>query len=308
MDCDVLIVGGRVSGASLALLLAQRGQRVLLVDRDTFPSDTLSTHFMGSWAVRLLDRLGVLAEVEAAVFAALLAPAPMSRIVSLRGRGDPGGAYSLAPRRDVLDAILIAAAQRAGVDFHAQTRVEGLIEEDGRVVGAYVRTAQEDCSTDMSALSSAPTAATRRWPIGCTRQGVSRGATHPTYLLRLLPQRHPPALRPRWSLFAQRGLRLHFPSGRMRTAWRWRFSPRTSRRSVPIPRLHSSSAFGSCRVWRRACGTPHCKARFRAHAASRITRRALWPRLGADGRRRLGLVDPIMAVGKLAMRSHSPFC
>ena len=143
MDCDVLIVGGRVSGASLALLLAQRGQRVLLVDRDTFPSDTLSTHFMGSWAVRLLDRLGVLAEVEAAGFRHITRARTYVADCLFEGPRDPGGAYSLAPRRDVLDAILIAAAQRAGVDFHAQTRVEGLTEEDGRVVGAYLRTAQD---------------------------------------------------------------------------------------------------------------------------------------------------------------------
>lgn len=46
MDVDVLIVGGRIAGASLALLLAQRGRRVLMVDRDQFPSDCLSTHYM----------------------------------------------------------------------------------------------------------------------------------------------------------------------------------------------------------------------------------------------------------------------
>src|SRR5262249_37846065 len=46
MEYDVLIVGGRVAGASLALLLAQRGHRVLMIDRDQFPSDTLSTHYL----------------------------------------------------------------------------------------------------------------------------------------------------------------------------------------------------------------------------------------------------------------------
>jgi glycine/D-amino acid oxidase-like deaminating enzyme len=53
-DYDVLIVGARVAGASLALLLGLRGHRVLMVDRDHFPSDTLSTHFMGALAVPLL--------------------------------------------------------------------------------------------------------------------------------------------------------------------------------------------------------------------------------------------------------------
>ena len=45
MDYDVIIVGARVAGSSLAILLGRQGRRVLLVDRDPFPSDTLSTHF-----------------------------------------------------------------------------------------------------------------------------------------------------------------------------------------------------------------------------------------------------------------------
>jgi flavin-dependent dehydrogenase len=41
---DVIIVGARVAGAPTAMLLARRGLKVLVVDRATFPSDTLSTH------------------------------------------------------------------------------------------------------------------------------------------------------------------------------------------------------------------------------------------------------------------------
>src|SRR3974377_347320 len=43
---DVLVVGTRCSGAPLCLMLAQRGIRVLGIDRAHFPSDTVSTHFM----------------------------------------------------------------------------------------------------------------------------------------------------------------------------------------------------------------------------------------------------------------------
>ena len=39
---DVIIVGARVAGSPLAMLLARQGYRVLLVDRATFPSDTIS--------------------------------------------------------------------------------------------------------------------------------------------------------------------------------------------------------------------------------------------------------------------------
>lgn len=41
---DAIIIGARVAGAPTAMLLARQGHRVLLVDRSTFPSDTMSTH------------------------------------------------------------------------------------------------------------------------------------------------------------------------------------------------------------------------------------------------------------------------
>src|SRR5690349_1943633 len=65
-DYDVLIVGARVAGATLATLLGEAGQRVLLVDRATFPSPALSTHyFRGGRALSIFKRLGVLDQMLA---------------------------------------------------------------------------------------------------------------------------------------------------------------------------------------------------------------------------------------------------
>jgi flavin-dependent dehydrogenase len=41
---DVIVIGARVAGSSTAMLLARKGLDVLVVDRASFPSDTLSTH------------------------------------------------------------------------------------------------------------------------------------------------------------------------------------------------------------------------------------------------------------------------
>ena len=41
---DVIAVGARCGGSPTAMLLARTGYPVLLVDRATFPSDTMSTH------------------------------------------------------------------------------------------------------------------------------------------------------------------------------------------------------------------------------------------------------------------------
>ena len=139
MEYDVLIVGGRVAGSSLALLLAQRGHRVLVVDRDRFPSDTLSTHFVGHQGVEMLAQLGVLADVEAAGFRRITRARTYIDDCLLEGPAGPAGTYGLVPRRTVLDAVLLDHAQRQGVEFREQMRAEGLIDEEGRVVGAHLR-------------------------------------------------------------------------------------------------------------------------------------------------------------------------
>lgn len=143
VDYDVLIVGARVAGASLALLLGERGHRVLLVDRDHFPSDTLSTHFLSPFAVEPLRRLGVLDDVEAAGFRKIRRARTWIEDCLLEGPVGPQDAYALAPRRFVLDTILIRHAQHSGgVEFWDRATAEGLLtEEDGTICGAVIHTA-----------------------------------------------------------------------------------------------------------------------------------------------------------------------
>ncbi len=57
---DVIVVGARCAGAPTAMLLARQGHRVLLVDRATFPSDTVSTHLVHQPGVAALARWGLL--------------------------------------------------------------------------------------------------------------------------------------------------------------------------------------------------------------------------------------------------------
>ena len=62
---DAIVVGARCAGAPTAMLLARQGHRVLLVDRATFPSDTLSTHVIHAPGVAALSRWGLLDQVVA---------------------------------------------------------------------------------------------------------------------------------------------------------------------------------------------------------------------------------------------------
>lgn len=133
---DCIVVGGRVAGASSALLLARRGLRVLVLDSGTLGSDTLSTHFVWPRGARRLQEWGILGSLVQR------STPPIGRISF-----DPGCVVVSAeleleawcPRRTVLDRVLVEAALEAGVDFRHQTGVGDLLEEDGRVVGVRHR-------------------------------------------------------------------------------------------------------------------------------------------------------------------------
>lgn len=139
-EYDALIVGGRAAGASLALLLARQGRRVIVADRDEFPSDTMSTHFMNLAAVGALKRLGVLDDVLAAKFRRITRHRTWIDDCCFEGPAGPPGTFSLCPRRIVLDSVLIEHAVKAGARFEQRTRANELLYESGLVVGAVLQT------------------------------------------------------------------------------------------------------------------------------------------------------------------------
>lgn len=133
-EYDAVIVGGRVAGGSLALLLARQGRRVVVVDRDRFPSDTLSTHLVPAIMVPYLDRLGVLDDLLRAGFQPLTRNRTYVGECVFEGPAAPGGGFSLAPRRDVLDALVLERAREAGAEVLTRTRAERLLYDDGGTV------------------------------------------------------------------------------------------------------------------------------------------------------------------------------
>jgi flavin-dependent dehydrogenase len=136
-DYDAIIVGARCAGSPTAMLLARKGYRVLLVDRAGFPSDTLSTHLIHAPGVAALRRWGLLDQLAATdcppidTFSLDFGP------LTIRGTPEPadGNTIAYAPRRTVLDKILVDAADRAGVEVREHFTVEDLVTEDGAVVG-----------------------------------------------------------------------------------------------------------------------------------------------------------------------------
>lgn len=141
VEYDAIIIGARVAGASLALL-GKAGQRVLLVDRDRFPSSTISTHVILSGPGTALDRLGVRQAVEAHGVRRMHRTRTHVNDCLFEGPvtlGNPGS-YLICPRREWLDQILIEEAQRQPtVTFRAGTAVEGLLWDGDTVTGVTLR-------------------------------------------------------------------------------------------------------------------------------------------------------------------------
>ena len=139
---DVIVVGARAAGAATAMLLARAGLRVLVADRSRYGADTLSTHALMRGAVVQLHRWGLLDSIIAA-------GTPPIRSTTFRYGSDEiaiaikpshGVEALYAPRRTVLDAVLVDAAVAAGAEVCYGVTVTGVRSDGlGRVAGILAR-------------------------------------------------------------------------------------------------------------------------------------------------------------------------
>jgi 2-polyprenyl-6-methoxyphenol hydroxylase-like FAD-dependent oxidoreductase len=134
---DAIVVGGRPAGAGTAMLLARGGLRLLVVEAARAGTDTLSTHALMRGGVLQLHRWGLLDAVVAAGTPAIVATefayGDQIETVDIR----PGGGISAlrAPRRTVLDPLLLEAARAAGAEVRMPARVTRLLTDGTRVRG-----------------------------------------------------------------------------------------------------------------------------------------------------------------------------
>jgi len=138
---DAVIIGARCAGAATAMLLARAGLDVLLVDRQAYGTDTMSTHALMRTGVLQLHRWGLLPAVMAEA-------TPQIRTttfhygdeqVRLAIKPEHGVEYLCAPRRTVLDRVLVDAARAAGAEVHHGVALAGLEKGFGdRVIGAWL--------------------------------------------------------------------------------------------------------------------------------------------------------------------------
>lgn len=163
MRADAVVVGAGPAGAATAILLAREGLSVALLDRARFPRDKICGEYLSPEGSRILDRLGVLARVEANG----ARPLRGMRILGPDGTqlvGDypPDGARpgdrprALAVRRRILDAALVERAREVGISVREGLRVVDLLREGTRITGVVAEPVGLERRTTAAERFSAP--------------------------------------------------------------------------------------------------------------------------------------------------------
>ena len=227
---DVIVIGARCAGSPTAMLLARQGHRVLLVDRATFPSDTLSTHVVHPPGVAALDRWGAARPTARDQL-------PAHRHVQLRLRtvhdrrapGDSGLAGRLLPRGGRCSTSSSSTRPRR----------------------AASRSARPSPSTRSSSTTGASPASVGTTPGGGARRRARQrgGGRRRPFLVageggrpRAVPRTQPDPLRVLLVLERPPGRRLLRGVRPARsTAGRWRRPTTTSRWSSPAGRIASAT-------------------------------------------------------------------
>jgi|HubBroStandDraft_6_1064221.scaffolds.fasta_scaffold49149_3 flavin-dependent dehydrogenase len=136
---DVLIVGGGIAGSTLAILLGRQGFTVEIFEQGRFPKEKPCGEGLMPAGVAVLRRAGLAEAVGGVPFYGVRyhtndftvqGSFPRTHGVATAGRGQ---------RRRYLDEVLFRTARDTrGVTAHTGTRVDQLLREHGRVVGAVV--------------------------------------------------------------------------------------------------------------------------------------------------------------------------
>ena len=144
---DLIVIGGGPAGSTVAAIAARGGMRVLLLEADAHPRVHVGESLLPG-IVPILERMGALAEVEAAGFT------PKSGTTHWRWGVTPAWDlwfsdtdlydHAWLVERGRFDEILFAAARRAGVVAHEHAAVRELLWEGPRLCGVKWRRRGEE--------------------------------------------------------------------------------------------------------------------------------------------------------------------
>jgi halogenation protein CepH len=147
---DLVVAGGGPAGSTVATLVARRGHRVLLLERETFPRYQIGESLLPATVHGVAALLGVREEIARAGFTVKHGgtfrwganPEPWTFDFAVSGRMAGPTSYAYQVDRATFDTILLDNAARAGVEVRQRHTVTGVRRDgEGRVVGVDYRDA-----------------------------------------------------------------------------------------------------------------------------------------------------------------------
>lgn len=150
-EFDLVVVGGGPGGSTVASFVAMSGHKVLLLERQRFPRYSIGESLLPMTVHGICKQLGVSEEIEKANFMRkyggtwrwgreqALWSFSFSENEQLQQEQFH---YAYQVERSKFDEILLRHAARQGVDVREEHSVQGVVQEDGRVVGVRYTDAQ----------------------------------------------------------------------------------------------------------------------------------------------------------------------
>src|SRR5580765_5842976 len=135
-DCDVLVVGGGPAGSTISALLAEKGWKVTLLEKDHHPRFHIGESLL-PWNLPIFERLGVLDQVHAI---GIKKPgADFNSGMEVGGHHqfhfsfalDPSQPYAYEVRRSEFDHLLLENSAKKGTNVIEGVRVTGVEFPDG---------------------------------------------------------------------------------------------------------------------------------------------------------------------------------
>ena len=143
LAADVVVIGGGPGGSTAATMLARKGWRVLLFERERFPRHHVGESLLPA-SLPVLDELGVLPAVQAAGFL------PKWGATMVWGKNDkpwswyfretnPNNPHAYQVWRPVFDQLLLENSRASGVEAREGHQIVEVLYEEERVVGVRYR-------------------------------------------------------------------------------------------------------------------------------------------------------------------------